>query len=123
MTESPPAVRHFETLQFGSLFVGVVHQFALSDGDVIPALAGAAIVLWLTLSVSRRRKNWARWLLVIAFLIGLAMTPWLSLLAPGRGYPFVTLAVWLAQAAAIALLFTPQASDWLRPRAVPSPVE
>lgn len=116
MTHTPLAIRQFEGLQIASISIGLVHQFAIEDDGVVDAIFVAAMMVAITLLVSRLRKSWARWLLVVMFVLGTALMVWNTQLILELGYPAITFAVTLMQAAALALLFTRRSSDWLRRR-------
>jgi FtsH-binding integral membrane protein len=118
MEDRPPYIRAFETLQLASAFVGLIHGFAI--GQVFVAIFGAVITITLTLLISRRRKNWARWTLFGTWALGLAMVVaglfiGITQEALSTTYPVLTALVWLMQTVALALLFTPQSARWLRP--------
>ena len=120
MTDAPLHIRRFETLQLASIVVGLIHQFAVIDGGIFDAIMGAAIMIALTLFVSRRRKNLAKWLLLGMFVFGAAFMAWNAPTVFALGYPAITLAVTLMQAIALAFLFTPQSADWLRRSSSPA---
>lgn len=90
-------------------------------GDLLGAALDAVVLLALTLLVSRRRKNWARWALLVLFLLGVAFMAWNAPKLFVFGYPAVVVAlvVTLMNALAVVLLFTPESSNWLR--TAPSP--
>jgi len=119
MEDRPPYIRAFETLQLASAFIGLIHGFAIGQG-LFDLVFGDVIMITLTLFVSRGRKNWARWTLLVGWILGLAAI--LAVIFMGiskdvlsRGYPVITALVWLMETAALALLFTPQSARWLRP--------
>ena len=113
MNDAPLNVRRFEVLQLASIFIGLIHQFAVTDGGIFAPIAQAAILVGLTMLVSRRRKNWARWVLLGFFGLGAAFMIWNAAAVLALGYPVITLTVTLMQTAALALLFTPQTARWL----------
>ena len=115
MTDSAPLdVRRFETLQIIAVAVGLVHQFAAFDYGTVDAVLAAILVLVLTLLVSRKRKNWVRWLLLVMYVFGAAMMVWSAATFGMKGYPAVTFGITVVQTVALALLFTTESSDWLR---------
>jgi hypothetical protein len=114
MTKPPRNVRYFEALMIISLAVGLIHQLVVTSGGLVAAIAVAAPLLTLTLLVSRRRQNWARWTLAGIFLLGLALTAIDMRSLFGMSYPLITIGVALLQTVGMALLFTRQSSDWFR---------
>ncbi|MEO8141263.1 MAG: hypothetical protein ABI617_01245 [Sphingomicrobium sp.] len=121
MIDSVPAdIRRFEALQLTSIVLGTLHQFAAHRNGLIDAIIGAIISLVLTLLISRKRKNWARWLLLIMSLMGATFMLWNAATVFAQGYPLLTIAVTVIQAAALFLLFTNQSSKWLRQRHSPA---
>jgi hypothetical protein len=119
----PKPVVAFEAMNLTTLAVGVVHSIFVWDESV--AIASPAfvitiqafsigLVLMLTLLVSRRRSNVAKWVLIVLFLIGLPGV--IVLLANGLalGSPIITVFQTVLQAVGICLLFTPPARRWFR---------
>src|SRR4030095_4967469 len=100
--------------QFAAIVVGLIHHFAVIHGGIFDAIVGAAIIIALTLLVSRRRKNWARWLLLAMFALGAVFMAWNAPTVFALGYPAITLIVTLMQSIALVFLFTPQSAEWLR---------
>lgn len=114
----PPHIRAFETLQLASALIGLIQGFAIGPG-LFELIFGYAIMITLTLLVSRRRKNWVRWILFGGWILGLAAViagifMGLTQEVLSTGYPMLTALVWLTETAALALLFTPQSARWLR---------
>lgn len=80
-------------------------------------IAATALLVWL---IARRRQNWARWLLLVLFLVGI----------PGYAMAFAELAQdatvtttmsimrVILQAAALYYIFTGAARDWFGRRAL-----
>lgn len=142
MVRAPLNIRRFELLQFVSFFVGVVgtlvdgtlvgnivraaggnlvgaargKALGAAIGAAIGSVAGLAIFIALTLLVSRRRKNWARWALLIFQMFGFVFALWqgVSQAIFSQPYALVTALSWLIQAVALVLVFTPQSGQWLR---------
>ena len=113
---APPDIRRFEALQITSIIVGLINQSAASSDGLIDSVIGAVLMLVLTLLVSRRRKNWARWVLLVTFVLGTAFMLWNAATVFALGYSFLTVAVTVLQAVALGLLFTNRSSNWLRNR-------
>jgi cytochrome c oxidase subunit IV len=124
MEDRPLDIRRFETLQLVSAFVGLIHGFAIRREGIFASTFGALVTVTLTLLISRGRKNWARWTLLVMAVTGAALIVVGSFLgltqeALATVYPVLTALVWLLQIVALALLFTPQSTNWLR-SALPS---
>lgn len=119
MADPPDDIRRFEMLQLASAFIGLIHGFATGAQSVFASIFGAFVTIALTLLVSRARKNWARWTLVVFVVFGVALIIWgifvgLTQEALSKVYPAITALVWVMQAVALVLVFTPQSSSWLR---------
>ena len=113
MIEARPAsIRYFEHLTVASFAVGLLHQLSSTTVGLVGTFVVAAITIGLALLASRRRKNWARWVLTIMFVLGAGFTVLDMRAVLAIGYPLVTVLVFLLQAIALALLFTQEASDW-----------
>lgn len=113
MAGAPLHIRRFETLQLASIFIGLIDGFA-NGGGLFDAIFGAAVMVALTLLVSRGRKNWARWVWLVMFVLGSAFMIWTAPTVFALSYPVITVAVTLMQTVALVLLFTPQSANWLR---------
>jgi hypothetical protein len=111
---TPLNVRRFETLSLASIILGLIHAFAVSKDGLFNAVVTALVIVALTLLASRRRKNWARWSLLVMFALGSALMVWQAEAVFSDGYPLLTAAVTLMHAVAIILLFTPQSAAWFR---------
>ena len=109
---APSNIRLFERLQITSIVIGMVHAFAASQAVLDPIWI-AALMVALTLWVSRKRSNFARWLLLVFFLGGLILMLMYPSAIWAQGYPVITIGVAVLQALALALLFTKQSNDWL----------
>lgn len=116
MTDAPFSIRWFETLQIVAVMLGLINGFAAGLDDSVKATVSAVIVLTLTFFVSRRRKNWARWVLLVLLVLGSALVVWSApaLFAYGHLIAAIALGISLMNAAAVALLFTPESAKWLR---------
>jgi cytochrome c oxidase subunit IV len=119
MEDRPLDIQRFELLQLTCVFVGLIHSFAVGLFGVIGPIFSALISVTLTLLISRGRKNWARWALLVMFLIGVAGLVvgsffGLTQRAWAVGYPALTILTWLLQIAALTLLFTSKSDSWLR---------
>lgn len=116
MSDVPVDIRRFEMLSILSVLVGLVHGFVgLRDG-LFDLILGAGIAIALTLTISRGRKNWARFVMLGMVVLGAAFMVW------DQGYlehpyPVITVVVSFMQLLATALLFTPQSARWLRQQA------
>lgn len=114
--QTPRDIRIFETLQIASILVFVLHELAAPYDGILPTIVSALFELLLTLLVSRRRQNWARWLIFILTLLGSVLMAWDLTELLSIGYPALTIAVVVLQLAAVALLCTRQSSNWLKRR-------
>lgn len=110
----PRSIRYFEVLTFTSFAIGAIHQLVVTDIGLARAIFGAAVPVALALVASRGRKNWARWLLAVMFVVGAGLIILGMQAVLSFGYPFVTFLVILLQAVSLAFLFTQESSDWLR---------
>ncbi|MGD9810538.1 MAG: hypothetical protein AB7U35_04275 [Sphingobium sp.] len=113
---TPSAIRTFETLQIVSVAIGFAHAGAIMDLGIWDAIVIVGPIMILTLLVSRKRKNWARLLLAILFLGNLIFMVTMRHLVFARGYPLMTLAVTMLQGAALLMVFTKPASEWINTR-------
>lgn len=118
----PSAIINFERLFGLSILLSVV-QLALQAGAQIGVIgpttllliqaAGVLLSLALMLLVSRRRSNIARWVLVVFTVLGVLGL--LGGLMAGGGFAvsdLVGIAGVVAQAAAVAMLFSAGAREW-----------
>ena len=137
MTESPVTsnsrpsnVILFEQLWYLSLGIGVIQSILQWHREVALAhaagrgihfilfiqgfvLAVTVLFIWL---IARRRKNWARWVLLTVTIVGIPFAlPGLSLLLrSGLVTATLVCAQNLAQVAALYLVFTGDAREWFR---------
>ena len=117
----PKSIIRFERLYLGSLaivLVIVAAAWSARPGIIpldllIPAFVGGVLLPGtLTLLVSRRRSNLAKWALVVVFATSLAAN--LANYRPGElRLSIVALVMFGLQIGAIALLFTRPSRDWL----------
>ena len=124
MTDAPLDIRRFETLQLVYVALSLVYGFAAAPDWLITRIIGAVLMLTLTLLVSRGRRNWARWALLILFvlwILGLAILLGFALanrnalpVVPTASYPFAVVIAGLLQGTGLFLIFTPESSSWLR---------
>lgn len=115
MDDTPPTtIRLFETVQIASVLIVLVHLFAVPAISVVDAIIASVLILVLTLLVSRRRKNWARWVIVLSFALGLAVAACLRSASQAEPVSIVSLIALLMQGAAVVLLFTRQSARWLK---------
>ena len=132
----PSNVARFEQLMYLALVIGLFdsaltwnHNVALAGklGGVYFVLFGQAFVfvfivlfIWL---VARRRKNWARWLMLVLFVLGLP--PYFGGLHRLLNFEPVagalSLVGFLVQVIALSLIFSGNARDWFK--TTPTPVQ
>jgi hypothetical protein len=70
----------------------------------------------LILLISRRKKNWSRWVFVGLYVIELLVSfmAWRNLAAASPGFPLTMLGNLFLQTIFVILLFTPQSIVWFR---------
>lgn len=128
----PRNVVVFERLMYAALIIGLLNLIldasrqselpeiqAAGGFGVVAAVAVAALGLLLLLIwlIARKRKNWARWLLVGFFVIGLWPTLQNvgSVLAANPPVGLLSVAQLVIQTAAIVFLFSGDARPWFEP--------
>jgi hypothetical protein len=129
----PTRLALFERLYYASLALGLVSSALQFDrlskmapvGFVILVqvltLAVLVLMVWL---VARRRKNWARWLMLILFIVGIPLavptilkTLQTDILSGGIGVVQIFL-----QLAALYCVFTGDAREWFQTSGTPSTI-
>lgn len=110
----PRDIRLFETVQLVSIAMAVLFS---KDGS-LDMIFTTGLLLVLTLLVSRGHRNWARWVLTIMFVLGVALLIWVAPLLISQGRLAITITATVIQAIGVSLLFTKQSDTWLR-RAMP----
>ena len=125
----PSNVRNFAILSYLSLLLGIVQGFLMFDESVAMAakVGGELFVLGVQIGtivvlavlyflIAFGRQNWARWLLLVLFVIGLPFVvlsyPALFSRAPVQGV--VSLLQTVMQILALYLVFTGNAKAWFR---------
>ena len=119
----PTEIIWFERIIIGTLIVGVFKAFL--DWPRLAAAGGTAfslsilsftlaLMLALTLLVSRRRSSVAKWLMIGLFALGLPAFFQLAAAGQVHGSLLITVAQLIGQLVAYALLFTPAARRWFR---------
>lgn len=110
--QMPTNIRAFEALSYAAIFVRlitVLATFPLVEFAVpLPALLLNTLVIWLA---ARRRKNWARWTLVVWFVVA---TPVSYLVFPFEFnvWEMALVVATLMEGIAIALVLTRSAQTW-----------
>jgi hypothetical protein len=125
----PSNVARFEQLMYLSLGIGVIQSLLRWNQSVAQASAiGGAkfvffglivtfailvLIIWL---IARRRRNWARWVMLVMFILGLPFSVrMLSRMLPAEPLSVALSSVQvLAQAIAFFLIFTGNARDWFK---------
>jgi uncharacterized PurR-regulated membrane protein YhhQ (DUF165 family) len=128
MTDAPRDIRRFETAQLVLMFLALVSTFTISqptlDGFGVGVLVGDVIaislLIGLTLLVTRGRKNWARWVLLAVYVLGVLMEIWFYRAILASGHPLIDVASVVLRGAALVLPFTPQSTQWLQERRQPA---
>lgn len=135
--EMPNVIKRFEQLWFGVVLLStisvliVLAQTPIGSTNGLPfeEMFGIAIlvlivclVVWLVTSVSRRRRSWAKWILIFMVCAGIAghlRNPSFAF-QDGQLAGILTWTSSLLQLVAISLLFTPAANQWLSSKAIPT---
>ena len=126
MEGAPRDIQRFETAQLVLIFVGLLSSFtanqpqadAVGDAFGMGVLVGTVVALGvvivgLTLLVTRKRQNWARWVLLAFFVGGVLLHVWSWVILAPR-HPLMDFASLVLRGAILALAFTPQSTEWLR---------
>ena len=119
----PTEITWFERIIIATLVLGALNswlawpQLVAMRGPaflVTVQLFTFAVMLTLTLFVSRRRSNVAKWIGIALFVMGLPF--WLQQVSAGSlpGSPIVSFIQVAAQVGAYALLFTTASRRWFR---------
>lgn len=121
--QRPASIIWFERIMFGTLALGAIQVWLLWPSIV--NVAGPAFILTveavvltffavLTLLVSRRRSNVAKWILIVLAVVGFPFTVRHYLQGLYIGVPLIGLIQSVGQLFAYGLLFTDQSRQWLR---------
>ena len=121
--QRPAGIIWFERIMFGTLALGAIQSWLLWPS--ITSVAGPAFLLTveagvlaffagLTLLVSRRRSNIAKWILIALAVVGFPFTVTHYLQGRYLGVPLIGLIQSVGQLLAYGLLFTDQSRKWLR---------
>ena len=119
--QRPIEITWFERIIFVTLALGII-QSAVA-WETLTSMASPVFVLGtqafvfglmavLTLLVSRRRSNAAKWISVALFVIGLPMMLKHAIAGQLAGMGMISVVQTAGQLAAYALLFTPAARRW-----------
>ena len=121
----PSNVARFEQLMYLTIGIGIINSalqfqsFSRQAGAAFTlfvqavVFAFAVLLIWL---IARRRANWARWVLLVMFLIG--VVPFIPILSktlqtsPLSGV--LSIVQFLAQGIALYLVFTGNAVAWFK---------
>ncbi len=115
----PPHIRYFEFLQIAMIGIEFASHLTVGPDQLLFNLATLgpinAVILGLTLAVSRGRQNWARWALLILYVVFvlLAASTVAFLFRAGSGIVLVTLLFVIVPGAVLFLAFTKQSSAWI----------
>jgi hypothetical protein len=119
----PVGIVWFERVMFGTLVFGAIQSWmiwpsiAREGGTTLLLIVDAGLVVFiggLTLLVSRRRSNIAKWVFILVFVIGFPFTLKDYIGGQYVGAPLIGLIQSLGQLGACALLFTDQSRRWFR---------
>jgi hypothetical protein len=113
MTEAPRDIRRFESVQLVLMFLGLISSFIINHRPLIDTFA-IGVLIGLTFLVTRGRMNWARWVLLTMYVLGILIQIWTFRAILAFGHPIVVLASAVLRGAALTLAFTPQSNEWLR---------
>jgi hypothetical protein len=125
----PKAIIYFERIICGTLLLGALQNYL--GWDRLVALAGAtrsnpvgfvilvqaltiALIVTLTLLVSRRRSRIAMWVSILLFVFGLPAVAALAAQGLLFGSGAITMFQTVGQLIAYGLLFMPSARQWMR---------
>jgi hypothetical protein len=129
MDRMPRNVMLFERLMYTSLAIGILNLFLdgirLAASAPIAAVGGlpfvvfvcvataASLVLFIWL-IARRRQNWARWVFLVLFVIGLVpvIQNLFTVLEAHPAAAYVSVVQLLLQQAALFFIFTGDAGPW-----------
>ena len=121
----PTNVRRFEWLMYISLVLGIVNailQYPAFSARIpgafiifIQAFVVAFFVLFIWL-IARKRQNWARWIFVIFFVLGLPVYAlgFTDLLQRTPAAALIGLVQLALQLGAVIFIFTGDAKPWFR---------
>lgn len=119
----PKTIIYFEWIIFATLMLGFVQTYlgwkelvAVSGSTAslkLTQLFTVAVIVTLTLLVSRRRSKVAMWLSIVMFALGLPMVFWVYANGPIIGSPLISGTQIAAQFVAYSLLFTASARRWM----------
>ena len=119
----PKSIIWFELLSIGAILISLIpmYQFleTMRNGAVsTPGVVGAVLVslglpLLLTLLVSRKRSNIAKWIYVLLMAVGFIAIARVLLTVGTADLDYVGAAVTVLQAVTVGLLFTGSARAWL----------
>jgi hypothetical protein len=104
------------------MFLALVSSFTINQptldafgmGVLFGQIIAIGAFIGLTLLVTRGRRNWARWVLLAVYVLGVAFEIWTWQAILTAGHPVITLASVVLRGAALVLAFTPQSTAWLR---------
>ena len=123
----PQAIVYFERISLGTLVLGVLQSWLSWDRlvQMITSTGGSvatilitqgfsfALIIALTLFISRRRSKVAMWILVVFFVLGLPALVLLIQQGLLLGSGAITALQTLGQFVALILLFTKPARRWM----------
>lgn len=128
----PRSILYFELLLLGSLGVGVVQsvvgwaeatKLTSAGFALFVQIATFAILIGLTLLISRGRSRIAMWISIALFLFGLPTYFAIFLKGQLLGSKAISILQVIAQAVGYALLFAPSARAWLARRPAPAQLD
>ena len=122
-TPRPKSITWFERLSLGAILISLIPMYQFLEpmriGAVSPLVMMTAVVislglpLLLTLLVSRKRSNVAKWAYVVLMAFGFIAFARLLLTVGAADLDYVGAAVAALQAASVGLLFAGSARAWL----------
>ena len=127
--QRPSSIVWFERIMIATLVLGIINSWLIWPRLVAlrgPAFAFTidlftlAVMLALTLFVSRRGSSIAKWILIALAVLGLPI--FLKHLAAGEleGVPLITAIQTVGQIVAYALLFTSASRQWFKREPIPA---
>jgi drug/metabolite transporter (DMT)-like permease len=121
--ERPSEIIWFERMIFGTLILGVLQSWlawpmlvkmASPSFIFTTQMFTFAVIGGLTLLISRRRNNVAKWIAIVMLLLGTPIAVWQAVTGQMQGSALISIVQGAGQLFAYALLFTPASRAWFK---------